>query len=143
MLSSQTWTRLQVATSRSVVLEDVTPAVTEAMADVQGDGLVYLFVPHTTCCLLINSGADGTTLSDIRLYMERAVPVDTPFVHILDGPQDAAAHVRSIMGATDLNVPVIGGRLALNEWQRIYLVEFDGPRPRTILMTTTAFDARS
>lgn len=118
---------------------DLTPRLKEAVAGGVGDGVLYVYVPHTTCTLILNSGVDGTTLHDIRLFVEGSVPVDRPFVHLHDGPQDAAAHVRCVFGVQSLTLPVIGGELAIGHSQGVYLLELDGPRDRTIQYAVSAF----
>jgi secondary thiamine-phosphate synthase enzyme len=111
---------------------DVTPQLREAARGDHSDGLLHVFLPHTTATLIFNSGVDGTTLADIRLFIEQQVPVDRPFVHLHDGPQDAAAHVRCVFGTQSLTLPVIGGELGIGMAQGVYLLEMDGPRDRTI-----------
>ncbi|KRE72737.1 hypothetical protein ASG77_08720 [Arthrobacter sp. Soil762] len=111
---------------------DVTSQLREAAHGAAGDGLLHVFIPHTTCTLIFNSGVDGTTLQDIRLFIEEQIPVDRPFVHLYDGPQDAAAHVRCVFGVQSLQLPVSGGELAIGGSQGVYLLEMDGPRDRTI-----------
>lgn len=110
---------------------DVTPQLREA-AQTDGDGVLHVFLPHTTATLIFNSGVDGTTLQDIRLFIEQQIPVDRPFVHLHDGPQDAAAHVRCVFGVQSLTLPVIGGELGIGHSQGVYLLEMDGPRDRTV-----------
>jgi secondary thiamine-phosphate synthase enzyme len=111
---------------------DVTAELREAAHSDQVDGLLHVFVPHTTCTLIFNSGVDGTTLQDIRLFIEQQIPVDRPFVHLHDGPQDAAAHVRCVFGVQSLQLPVVNGELGIGHSQGVYLLEMDGPRDRTI-----------
>ena len=111
---------------------DLTPMPREKIPAGMGDGQLHVFIPHTTCTRIFNSGVDGTTLADIRLFIESQVRVDRPFVHLHDGPQDAAAHVRLVFGTNSLSAPVIDGQLAIGQSQGIYLLELDGPRDRTI-----------
>jgi len=118
---------------------DVTPQLRAAASGSHGDGVLHVFVPHTTCTIIFNSGVDGTTLQDIRLFIEQSVPVDRPFVHLHDGPQDAAAHVRLVFGVQSLQLPVIGGELGIGHSQGVYLLELDGPRDRTIQYALQTF----
>jgi secondary thiamine-phosphate synthase enzyme len=118
---------------------DVTPQLREAAHGDHGDGLLHVFLPHTTATLIFNSGVDGTTLQDIRLFIEEQIPVDRPFVHLHDGPQDAAAHVRCVFGVQSLHLPVIGGELGIGHSQGVYLLELDGPRDRTVHYALQAF----
>jgi secondary thiamine-phosphate synthase enzyme len=118
---------------------DVTEQLRAAVPSDSGDGVLHVFIPHTTCTLIFNSGVDGTTLQDIRLFIEQQVPVDRPFVHLHDGPQDAAAHVRLVFGVQSLQVPVVNGKLAIGHSQGIYLLELDGPRERTVQYAMQSF----
>lgn len=118
---------------------DLTPRLRDVVTKDVGDGTLHVYVPHTTCTLVLNSGVDGTTLHDIRLFIESAVPVDGPFVHLHDGPQDAAAHVRCVFGVQSLTLPVVDGELAIGHSQGVYLLELDGPRDRTIQYAVSAF----
>ncbi|MEO7148318.1 MAG: secondary thiamine-phosphate synthase enzyme YjbQ [Terrimesophilobacter sp.] len=111
---------------------DVTTQLRNAARGDHADGILHIFLPHTTCTLIFNSGVDGTTLQDIRLFIEQAIPVDRPFVHQYDGPQDAAAHVRLVFGVQSLQLPVIDGELGIGHSQGVYLLELDGPRDRTV-----------
>src|SRR6218665_1198851 len=74
---------------------DLTTHFQEVAKGEHGDGLLNLFLPHTTCTLIFNSGVDGKTLQDIRLFVESQVPIDRPFVHIPALPLDPVAHIRS------------------------------------------------
>lgn len=118
---------------------DVTAQLRDAVPPEIGDGILHVFVPHTTCTLIFNSGVDGTTLQDIRLFIEQQVPVDRPFVHLYDGPQDAAAHVRCVFGVQSLQLPITGGQLGIGGSQGVYLLELDGPRDREVRYAAQAF----
>ncbi|MEW2398204.1 secondary thiamine-phosphate synthase enzyme YjbQ [Streptomyces sp. NPDC046862] len=118
---------------------DLTPRLRAALPAGLGDGTLTVYVPHTTCTLILNSGVDGTTLHDIRLFIESQIPVDRPFVHLHDGPQDAAAHVRCVFGTQSLTLPVIGGELGIGHSQGVYLLELDGPRDRTVQYAFSRF----
>jgi secondary thiamine-phosphate synthase enzyme len=118
---------------------DLTPRLREVVAGTVTAGVLHVFIPHTTCTLIFNSGVDGTTLHDIRLYIEQAIPVDRPFVHLYDGPQDAAAHVRLVFGVQSLQLPISEGELSIGGSQGVYLLELDGPRDRTIQYAVQSF----
>lgn len=143
--SSRTWQSFSVNTKPAEGFPaptgyvDVTPQLRAAAGGGEGDGVLHVFVPHTTCTIIFNSGVDGTTLQDIRLFIEQSVPVDRPFVHLHDGPQDAAAHVRLVFGVQSLQLPVIAGELGIGHSQGVYLLELDGPRDRTIQYALQSF----
>jgi len=93
------------------------------------DGIVCLFVPHTSAAITINEGADPNVRRDVITTLSRLIPKDAGYHH-MEGNSDA--HLKSsIIGAT-LCVPVEEGRLVLGTWQAVYFCEFDGPRHRRV-----------
>ncbi|MDO4839141.1 MAG: secondary thiamine-phosphate synthase enzyme YjbQ [Desulfovibrionaceae bacterium] len=98
-------------------------------ADGIQDGFVCIYSPHTTCAVTINEGFDPDVQRDISTFLSKLVPENSGFRHS-EGNSDAHVKV-SLIGASCL-VPVIGGRTALGQWQRVFLCEFDGPRTRTL-----------
>jgi len=88
------------------------------------EGMVHLFVQHTSCSLLIQENADPEVQSDLERFLFRLVPDGDPlFRHAEEGPDDMPAHVRAALTATSLSIPVSEGRMALGVWQGIYLYE--------------------
>jgi len=88
------------------------------------DGMLHLFVQHTSCSLLIQENADPDVPSDMERFMARLVPDGDPmFNHTAEGPDDMPAHVRAALTATSLSIPVAAGRMLLGVWQGIYLYE--------------------
>ncbi len=86
------------------------------------DGLLTLFIRHTSASLLIQENADPEVRADLDRFFARLVPDGDPlFRHRDEGPDDMPAHVRTALTATSLAIPVEGGRLALGTWQGIYL----------------------
>jgi len=106
-------------------LTDFTPQVTRwVVGSGIGDGLLTVFVRHTSASLLIQENADPTVQGDLERFLERLVPDGDPlFRHRSEGPDDMPAHVRSALTATQLSIPVAGGRPMLGTWQGIYLYE--------------------
>jgi secondary thiamine-phosphate synthase enzyme len=87
-------------------------------------GLCHVFVAHTSASLMICENADPDVRRDLETFMRDLVPDGDPrFVHTAEGPDDMAAHVRSVLTRTDVTVPIAKGRLALGTWQGIYLWE--------------------
>lgn len=106
-------------------LTEVTDEVVRAL-DASGirDGLLTLFVRHTSASLLVQENADPEVRADLERFFARLVrDGDALFQHRQEGPDDMPAHVRSALTATQLAVPVMRGRLALGTWQGIYLWE--------------------
>lgn len=119
-------------------LFDVTDRVRAIVADARvGLGLCHLFVQHTSCSLLIQENADPDVLLDLEDWMSRAVPDGGGrYRHADEGPDDMPGHIRSMLTATSLTVPIRDGRLALGRWQAIYLYEHRySPAERRILVT--------
>lgn len=86
-------------------------------------GLVTLFVRHTSASLLIQENAAPAARRDIERYFARIAPESAAYEHDDEGPDDMPAHLRSALTATNLSIPVAGGRMVLGTWQGIYLFE--------------------
>lgn len=100
---------------------EVARVVSESGAEV---GLAHVFVSHTSASLFVNENADPDVRRDLERFLSDLVPDGDPrFVHTAEGPDDMPAHVRSVLTATSVTVPVRRGRLALGTWQGIYLWE--------------------
>jgi secondary thiamine-phosphate synthase enzyme len=121
---SQATTTFDIDT-RARGLTDITGRVSAWVAG-RGlrDGLLTLFVRHTSASLLIQENADPDVRADLERFFARLVPDgDTLFEHRTEGPDDMPAHVRSALTQTQLSIPLAGGRLVLGTWQGIYLYE--------------------
>jgi secondary thiamine-phosphate synthase enzyme len=88
-----------------------------------GDGLLTLFLHHTSASLLIQENADPAVLHDLAAFFRRLVPEDAPYRHSQEGPDDMPAHIRAALTATHLSIPLAHGRMDLGQWQGIYLFE--------------------
>ena len=87
-------------------------------------GLLTLFVRHTSASLVVQENADPDVRKDLDRFFARLVPDgDALFRHRDEGPDDMPAHVRAALTAVHLSIPLAGGRLALGQWQGIYLWE--------------------
>lgn len=88
------------------------------------DGLLTLFVRHTSASLLVQENADPDVLRDLDAFFARLAPEDARlYRHDAEGPDDMPAHIRSALTQTHLAIPLMGGRLALGTWQGLYLFE--------------------
>ena len=87
------------------------------------DGLLTLFIRHTSASLLIQENADPDVQTDLVNALDRLAPRDAPYLHTIEGDDDMPAHVRSALTAVNLSIPVSRGHLALGTWQGIYLWE--------------------
>jgi secondary thiamine-phosphate synthase enzyme len=87
------------------------------------EGAVTLFIRHTSASLTIQENADPSVLDDLMTVFDRLAPEDAGWTHDTEGPDDMPAHVKTMLTATSLQIPVLGGDLALGTWQAIYLIE--------------------
>lgn len=103
------------------------------------EGLLTLFVRHTSASLLIQENADPEVQSDLRAFFHRLVPPTTDpsmsyLTHIYEGPDDMPAHIKAAMMPVSLSIPITDGRLALGTWQGVYLFEHrDAPHHRDVV----------
>ena len=93
------------------------------------DGVVTVFVPHTTAGVTINENADPDVTADMAMVLDRIVPWEGGYRH---AEGNTAAHVKAGMMGSSVQVIVSGGQLQLGTWQGIYFCEFDGPRTRKV-----------
>ena len=118
-------------------LYDVTARVQAWLAE-QGirEGLLTLFLHHTSASLLIQENADPDVLRDLNDFFRRVVPEDTRFYrHTQEGPDDMPAHIRAALTMTHLSIPVEDGRADLGRWQGIYVFEHrSSPKERRLTL---------
>jgi len=119
---------LSVRTRKHTEFIDITAEI-QGVVEKLGvnDGVVTVFVPHTTAGITINENADPDVTADIDSALEKAVPWRAGYAHC-EG--NAAAHVKASMMGPSVQVIVESGRLCLGTWQAVYFCEFDGPRTR-------------
>jgi secondary thiamine-phosphate synthase enzyme len=111
---------------------EVAKFVREARAD---EGALTLFIRHTSASLTIQENADPSVLDDLMTALDRAAPANAGWTHDTEGPDDMPAHVKTMLTATSLQVPVFDGELALGTWQAIYLIEHRArPHRREIVL---------
>jgi secondary thiamine-phosphate synthase enzyme len=111
--------------TRGKGLYAITPQV-RAMVEASGirQGLLTLYIRHTSASLLIQENYDPTVQSDLERFLSRLVPEDDPiYEHTLEGADDMPAHVRAALTQTHLAIPVAEGRPLLGTWQGIYVFE--------------------
>jgi len=88
------------------------------------DGLLTLFVQHTSASLVIQENADPDVVLDLADFFERLAPEnDHRYRHTTEGSDDMPAHIRAALTQTSLSIPVVNGRMTLGTWQGIYLFE--------------------
>src|SRR5690349_10466602 len=129
-------TTFEVATKRKRQVIDITELCGEKLSELKNcTGVGYLFVLHTTAALTIADLDPGTDL-DLLDALDALIP-KLKYRHPHD-PSHVSDHILSSLIGTSLTVPVNHGELLLGTWQRIILVEFDGPRKRQIALSLVA-----
>lgn len=100
------------------------------------DGLLTVFIRHTSASLLIQENADADVLADLRDFFQRLVPEDsTLYRHMAEGPDDMPAHIRAALTQTSLAIPVRAGAMLLGTWQGVYVFEHrHSPHRRTLVL---------
>ena len=106
-------------------LYDITHKVAAAVSETGViEGLVTLFIRHTSASLLIQENADPAVQTDLSNWLNRLVPEnDGLYTHTQEGPDDMPAHIKSALTAVNLSIPVMDGKMTLGTWQGIYLWE--------------------
>lgn len=120
-------TEFEIST-RGPGLYEFTPDVRSWLNSVDRDGLLTLFVRHTSCSLVIQENADPEVQTDLREFFDRLVPPsDHPSMaylrHIYEGPDDMPAHIKAALLPVSVSIPVASGQPVLGTWQGIYLFE--------------------
>jgi len=99
------------------------------------DGVLLIYLRHTSASLTIQENADPDVQSDLIAALDRLAPESAPWIHDVEGPDDMPAHVKAMLNGVSLHVPVAGAKLALGTWQGIYLVEHRRrPHSREIIL---------
>ncbi len=121
---------------------DITDKARAYLAEIGAEnGLLTLFVQHTSASLTIQENADPDVLADLADQLARLAPENAPWRHTAEGPDDMPAHVKTALTDTSLAIPVIDGAPALGVWQGIYLIEHrDRPHQRRVVMTFVKTD---
>lgn len=114
--------------TRGQGLYEFTSDIRGWLSESEADGLLTLFVRHTSCSLLIQENADPEVKTDLQAFFSRLVPPsDHPSMsylrHTYEGVDDMPAHIKAVMMPVSLSIPVLRGQPALGNWQGIYLFE--------------------
>jgi secondary thiamine-phosphate synthase enzyme len=115
---------------------DLTDEVTAFLREARArEGALTLFVRHTSASLTIQENADPAVLTDLATALARLAPDNAGWTHDTEGPDDMPAHVKTMLTATSLHIPVLNGEPALGTWQAIYLIEHRArPHAREIVL---------
>ena len=114
---------LSLATSGEGFFE-ITAEVARFLEKIKArDGVVLLYLRHTSASLVIQENADPDVRADLVTALERIAPAEAGWVHEVEGPDDMPAHIKSMLNGVSLHVPVVDGKMALGAWQGIYIAE--------------------
>jgi len=121
---------ITVSTNKRIDFIDITSQVSKSVLDNNiKDGLVTVYVPHTTCGIMINEGADPDVVRDIQYQLEKLAPYQQGYKH-LEGNADS--HIKTCLVGSSETIIIENGKLILGTWQSIFLCDFDGPRTRKV-----------
>ena len=128
---------VEVSTEGNTDVVNLSPEIAARIKDIQGDGLVHLFVGGSTACLTTLEYEPGLVKHDIPNVFQRLIPDDAPYRHEATWNDDNGhSHVRSMLVGPGITVPFSNGKLLTGEWQQIVLIDFDTrPRRRKIVGT--------
>lgn len=136
--------KMTIATQGQGLYEFTAEASRFVMDAGMDEGLLTIFVRHTSCSLLIQENADPDVKRDLTMFFSRLVPPSDDasmrwVIHTLEGPDDMPAHIKSALTTVSLGVPISGGRLTLGTWQGLYLFEHrDQPHRREVVLHISA-----
>ena len=118
--------------SRSRGFHIVTHEILTQLPDLPDNGILHIFLQHTSAGITINENADPDVRVDFESIYNKLVPENMPFLkHTMEGPDDMPAHIKASMVGHSISIPIINNSLALGTWQGVYLCEFrnaGGPR---------------
>ena len=99
------------------------------------NGLLTAFICHTSASLLIQENADPNVRRDLLDILEALAPEGRPYAHEEEGSDDMPSHIKSMLTAVSLSIPVIGGSMVLGTWQGVYVIEHRvAPHRRTVAL---------
>jgi secondary thiamine-phosphate synthase enzyme len=126
---------LSVETNQPEAIVDITDRVKECLNESDlTEGLVSVFPLHTSSAVIIND-SDSHLLDDLQALLDDLVPGDREYAHNdVDPKQNATAHLKSILTGHHVTIPVTNGAFDFGTYHTIYYAEFDGQRPKEILV---------
>ena len=103
----------------------ITSEIEKRLPSLISNGLANFFIEHTSAALTINENADPDVRVDFESFINKLIPDgDKVFKHLIEGPDDMSAHLKSSLLGASLTIPIVNGKLKLGTWQGIYLCEF-------------------
>ena len=140
-------TRIEIETQGSGLYEFTAPLARWLAGLAVSEGLLTLFIQHTSASLLIQENADPEVQTDLTAFFNRLVPPTTDpamsyLTHTYEGPDDMPAHIKAAMMPVSLTIPVSEGRMQLGTWQGVYVVEHRArPHRRKVVVRLLSYFA--
>lgn len=130
---------LEIATGGKGTVEITDPVARIVTSSGVQEGIVTVFVRHTSASLVIMENADPSARRDMHEFFDRLVPENSPwFEHTCEGPDDMPSHLRMVLTRTSESIPVSAGRMLLGTWQGIFLFEHRrAPHRREVIVTVS------
>ncbi len=126
--------KFSIRTTSHSDLINISSFISQAVQELKlQNGIIHVFVLHTTCGLTINENADPNVVHDLLHRLDSLAPWKTGEDRHMEG--NSAAHLKSSLLGSSVTVPVLNGKMILGTWQGIYFGEFDGPRTRNVYCT--------
>ncbi len=115
----------------------ITLLIKDKLTTLPNQGILNLFIKHTSAGLTINENADPSVREDFEEIFNRMIPEDMPYyTHIMEGSDDMPAHIKCSLVSPSLSIPISNGHLNMGTWQGIYLCEFRNNGGRRKLIAT-------
>ncbi len=122
--------KITLNTEKRNVLVDITNKIKNTITDdLHGEGVLFVFCPHTTAALTINESADPDVSLDIEETLTSLIPTKDNYHHF-EGNSDS--HIKTVITGQSLSIPFVESKLILGRWQGIFFCEYDGPRSREV-----------
>ncbi len=126
---------INIQTNQRIDIVDITAQIEAIVNEANtSSGVITVYVPHTTCGIMINEGADPDVVRDIKYQLENLVPYQKGYKH-LEGNADS--HIKTCLVGSSDTIIINNGKLVLGTWQSIFLCDFDGPRVRKVHVKVT------
>jgi secondary thiamine-phosphate synthase enzyme len=115
------------------ITDEIQKKIDSAKTD---NGIVTVFVQHTSCSLTLMENAAPAARRDLEKFFENLVPEDADYEHDDEGADDSTSHIRMVLTRTSETIPIVGGKMRLGTWQGIFLFEHRRARHRRCVHVT-------
>jgi len=103
----------------------ITRTIKKYLNDFSGNGLLHIFIKHTSAGIIISENADPSVRIDFENIFNKLIPEnESYYTHIFEGSDDMPSHVKAGITGTSVTIPITNGKMNLGTWQGIYLCEF-------------------